>query len=149
MILRESAVNDDHALDLLMAHADGLAQANIVTIDREPDAYPCCCGCGGFKLDGYAPSSPRRAVANLETQGALELRAAEHGTAFDLACFQCAQRRREGEEHAWVEISQDPATRELVCIVRRPDKGEDEDEDMRKYAPTRNCSGESCGCGGG
>ena len=150
MILNELAVSDDHALDLLMALADGMVQANILTIELSPDSYPCCAGCGEFRLDRYAVSSPRRAVATMTVKDVQQLRASSHGTAYELAAFQCAQRRREGEDNAWVRVSHDAETRELVCVVVRPDKGNDEEEDMRKYAPTRNCGGEeACDCGGG
>lgn len=146
MILKETAVSDDHALDLLMAYAEGLVRANIVTIELDPESYPCCCGCGGYELDYFAPTSPRRAVAHFAAKGAQEVRMSHRGTAFELAAYQCAQRRREGEENAWVQVTQEPQSRELVCVVLRPDKGDESSEDMRKFAPARNCSGEQCDC---
>lgn len=139
----ERPLDREHAIKLAEAFAEGCVRANIVTVEQAPeDSYPCCVGCGGFVLERITVTP--RSLGRLQVQGAQELRASKNGHALDLACYQCAQRRLEGEEDATVaiEIEQDGT---LTCAVLRPSK--EEDEDMIKYAPQRNCPGGSCDCG--
>jgi len=135
----ERAMTPEQSKHVLDALAEGVVEANRTIIDDDPDAYPCCCGCGDFKLVTQR-AVPRVSVGTV--QGPRALTKSKMGNAFELACFQCAQRRREGDTGAYVDVNVDDAGN-LCCEVIRE---EGEVENMDKYAPQRNCEGDSCGC---
>jgi hypothetical protein len=137
----EHAVDDRHALALAEALAEGIVRANMETIEVDPDSFPCCCGCGEYKL--AALFLDVGTFLHLQVKGPQSLETSKIGTAFDLACFQCAQRRREGEDDAYVKVSRDEHGY-LKCVVMRT-KGAC--EDMEVHAPKHGaCDGEACDC---
>lgn len=136
----ERALTPEQAKHVMDALAEGVVEANRAVIDSNPDAFPCCCGCGDFKLVKQR-AVPKIAVGRV--QGPRALSKSKQGSAFELACFQCAQRRREGDSNAYVDVNVDEQGN-LSCVVVR-EKGED--EDMEKYAPHAACEGDACGCG--
>lgn len=137
----DTPADPDHAKALLDAWAEGLVRANRATIDRDPEAYPCCCGCGGFKLVPLKMTP--NLIIGLVARGPNGLKRAKRGNAFELACFQCAQRRREGDEEAVVVTRTDECGL-LECWVLRT---QGDDENMTKYLPEAlQCEGDACGC---
>jgi hypothetical protein len=143
MLYTERASDPDHAKDLLEGLAEGIVRANIATIERSPEDFPCCCGCGDFKLVPTRVLPATLAPDLLKVRGPKGLCTAKQGNAFELACFQCAQRRRDGDEGATVEVAIDDDGMLCGYVIRTDGK---DDEDMIKYlpAPERNCG--DCGC---
>lgn len=142
MRYNERASDPEHAKALLEAMAEGVVLGNMATIERSPDDFPCCCGCGDFVLEPLRVLPVTAALDLVRADGATRLCATKKGNAFELACYQCAQRRRDGDDGATVEVAVDDQGL-LQCFVLRTEK---DDEDMSKYlpAPVRNCG--PCGC---
>lgn len=97
--------------DLLEALCEGFVRANQIQIRTEPDAFPCCLGCGKYK---YVPPRNCR-VYNIRGEirdpncqhvyGAFPLDKRQMGTCIDLACMLCAiYREKDGDAGARVLI---------------------------------------------
>jgi hypothetical protein len=107
------AVIDPHMeADLLEGLCEGYVRANQIQILADPDAYPCCIGCGKYR---YIPPkncriwhwrTGREVDPNCQhVHGAYPLDRRKMGTCIDLACMLAAiYRVKEGDPGARVLI---------------------------------------------
>lgn len=89
--------------DVLEALCEGYTRANQMMVRAEPDAYPCCFGCGNYR---YIPPKNCRTVDRRTNKaidpscqhvhGAAQLHTHGEGTCIDLACMLAALLREKG-----------------------------------------------------
>lgn len=107
-------VDPDHEADLLEGLCEGFVRANQIQIRAQPEAYPCCLGCGEYKY--VEPENcriydwRRGRAASIDSNcqnvwGAYPLDKRKRGTCIDLACMLCAiYREKEDDRSARVII---------------------------------------------
>jgi hypothetical protein len=135
-------VDHEHACAMLEAFAEGLVLAMMVEIGADPDNFPCCIKCGGFRIDA------RRAIVD----GASELAERKSGCELSLVAYQCAQRRIEKDPNAAVMVEHvygkdgepiEGRYRFLLKLGRKNAAGQWESEDplaeLRELEPGCNC----------
>lgn len=123
---------DEELCDLLEDLCEGYVIASIRIIESDPDAFPCCIACGKFL---HFPADLLRCPVN-GPRGIVERGG---GHALELACFQAAQRRRDGKEsYVCVDLENEG---KLKIYVKTAGKLKD------PLADTVGEGAESCGCG--
>lgn len=100
-------VAPEHEADLLEGLCEGFVRANQIQIRAQPDAYPCCLGCGGYKYVEpencrvYDWRRGRKTQVDGNCQhvfGAYPLDVRKKGTCIDLACMLCAIYREKDDD---------------------------------------------------
>lgn len=107
-------VDPEHEADCLEALCEGYVRANQIVIRAQPNAYPCCLTCGGYKYveprNCYVYKFQARQKRGTDPQcqhvrGCYELHREGKGTCIDLACALAAfYREKEGDHSARVVI---------------------------------------------
>ncbi len=107
-------ISPEHEADLLEGLCEGMVRANQIQIRAQPDAYPCCLGCGGYvyvepqNCRAFNWRQGRAAKLDKSCQhvfGAWPLDVRKRGTCIDLACMLCAiYREKEDDRSARVII---------------------------------------------
>lgn len=109
-----ATVGPEHEADCLEALCEGFVRANQIMIRAQPDAYPCCLGCGKYRyvepkncrvFDWKRGRAPRVDPNCQHVWGAYGLHKRKAGTCIDLACMMAAiYREKEDEPKARVVI---------------------------------------------
>lgn len=107
-------IGPEHEADCLEAICEGMVRANQIMIRAQPDAYPCCLGCSGYRYvnpqncrtfnwrRGHAPKVDPNCQ---HVFGAFGLQRRRAGTCIDLACMAAAiYREKENDPNARVII---------------------------------------------
>jgi hypothetical protein len=106
-------ISPEHEADLIEGLCEGMVRANQIQIRAQPDAYPCCLGCGGYKYVqpencrafDWRGGSPSVDKSCQHVYGAWPLDVRKRGTCIDLACMLCAiYREKEDDRTARVII---------------------------------------------
>lgn len=157
--------NHESCCDQLEGLLEGVVQAMMVEIAKDKDRYPCCIRCGDFMLFP-APGCPLpNCVATdasertLHVRSASEILLAKGGSTIDLACYQCAQKRRDFDPLARVvlEYAVDDLGNELPGMCRAMVLNSDQHEKPEKRGQlddpliavkVQSCSCDSCGSNG-
>ena len=99
----------EHEADLLEGLCEGFVRANQIQIRAQPEAYPCCLGCGTYRYVEpencrvYDWRRGRAATVDGNCQhvwGAYPLDVRKKGTCIDLACMLCAIFREKANDRA-------------------------------------------------
>ena len=103
-----AVIGPEHEADLLEGLCEGIVRANQIQIRAEPEAYPCCLGCGKYKyvepescqfFDWRGSRASRTIDRNCQhVFGAYPLDKRRRGTCIDLACMLCAIYREKGDD---------------------------------------------------
>ena len=130
--------NADAFKSVLEGLAEGMVQASMAEIDAAgQDEFPCCIKCGELRhFVGAIAGNSNRVL------GPTELIARGGGTELDLAVFQAAQHRREGDTAAKVVVEYDGRGSPRIAVLNGDGTLEDPLDHVVKMEAQRN----GCGC---
>lgn len=107
-------IGPEHEADTLEGLCEGFVRANQIMIRAEPNAYPCCIGCGGYRyvepencrIFNWRRGKQDKVDPNCQhVFGAYHLGKRKAGTCIDLACLLAALcREKDNDPKARVVI---------------------------------------------